>query len=170
VAEPSPESKRGKLRDPIVVGLVVAILGGLGTSWAVGLIGPKTGGSSTVIREGSGGGETSTGGSEAEVQPGASTAVVVEYADNRAGSPVFADPTGGPVEGAGRIPYGTEVEVSCFARNESGMASVSGFYRIASGKWKGNYVVADTMTNGGEVGETDTPNVDGRVPRCGGEE
>lgn len=92
---------------------------------------------------------------------------VVEWADNGEGSPVFADPTGAPVKGKpGRIPYGTEVVVSCFAPNESGMNSVSGFYRIASGEWQGDYVVADTMTNGGEVGDTDTPNVDEEVRKC----
>jgi hypothetical protein len=46
------------------------------------------------------------------------------------------------------------------------MNSVSGFYRIASGEWQDDYVVSDTMTNGGEVGDTDTPNVDKRVRKC----
>ena len=105
-----------------------------------------------------------------EPAPAPTKATVVEWSDNRAGSPVFADPTGAPVEGKpGRIPYGTEVVVSCFAPNESGMSSVSGFYRIASGEWQDDYVVADTMTNGGEVGDADTPAIDERIQQCDNE-
>ncbi|MGN6588639.1 MAG: hypothetical protein ACTHKT_14395 [Solirubrobacterales bacterium] len=102
--------------------------------------------------------------------PASYPGTVVEYADNRAGSPVFANPEGAAVDGLpGRIPYGTRVLVSCVALNESGMSSVSGFYLIASGRWRNNYVVSDTMTNGGPVGTTTTPNIDPHVPRCDAE-
>jgi hypothetical protein len=100
--------------------------------------------------------------------PAAHSATVVEYADNHAGAPVFANPEGTAVEGVpGRIPYGTRVFVSCVAPQRSGMSSVSGLYLIASGRWRDDYVVADTMTNGGPVGNTTTPNIDPRVPWCG---
>ena len=116
------------------------------------------------------GGQASAGEVEAVPRkpPSAHSATVVEYADNHSGSPVFANPEGAAVEGVpGRIPYGTRVLVSCVAPQQSGMSSVSGLYLIASGRWRNAYVVADTMTNGGPVGNTTTPNVDPRVPRCG---
>jgi len=93
---------------------------------------------------------------------------VLEYGDNRNGSPVFADPEGHPVASNVQsiIPFGTEVTVRCYAPNEAGMASVSAFYLIASGPWKGTYVVADTMSNGGPPGNTSSPNVDPRVKKC----
>jgi hypothetical protein len=82
---------------------------------------------------------------------------------------VFADPGGDTVTGVPkRIPYGTPVAVTCVAPNETGaMKSVHGLYLIASGPWHGTYVVSDTMTNGGSLGATNTPNIDPRVPRCG---
>jgi hypothetical protein len=91
-----------------------------------------------------------------------------EFADNRNGSPVFADPTGRPIAGtlATRIPFGTVVDVTCKAPNQSGSSSISAFYHIADGPWKDYYVVADTMSNGGPLGNTDSPNVDPRVPDC----
>ena len=157
------------IADLIAIGVIVAVVAAfvLGFSSSGGTAGEGTSGETVTKREGpkDSPGATTAGGSK----PGSHT--VVEYADNREGSPAYADPAGTPVEGApSRIPYGTKVVVSCFAPNESGMSSVSGFYRIASGKWQGSYVVADTMTNGGEVGETDTPNVDSRVRGCSAEE
>lgn len=94
---------------------------------------------------------------------------IEEIAGNRKGSPVFADPSGAPVPATipTRIPYGTAVSVACFAPNTSGMTSVSGFYLIDGGTWNGTYVVADTMTNGGTLGDASSPNVDLRVPACG---
>jgi hypothetical protein len=88
--------------------------------------------------------------------------------DNHNGAPVFADNTGRPVAGdlPGRIPYGTEVPVECYEENAAGMASVSAFYVIGGGKWAGNVVVADVMTNGGPLGNTNTPNIDPAVPAC----
>lgn len=94
--------------------------------------------------------------------------VVTEFADNRNGSPVFADSYGHPVESKkpSRIPYGTRVLVDCKAPNLSGVASISAFYHITAGAWLGDYVVADTMTNGGKLGNTTTPNVDPRIKPC----
>lgn len=64
------------------------------------------------------------------------------------------------------IPYETKVEVSCFAEDKSGMASVNGFYLIATGEWKDDYVVANTMTNGGAIGDRTSPGRDPRVKTC----
>jgi hypothetical protein len=170
---PTKSGDRITIGDLIVIGVIVAVVGtaavafALGSGSSGGTAGEETNGKAVTKPEGTedSPGATTTGGSK----PGAHT--VVEYADNREGSPVYADPTGAPVEGVpSRIPFGTKVLVSCFAPNESGMSSVSGFYRIASGEWQGSYVVADTMTNGGEVGETETPNVDSRVRGCSAEE
>ncbi len=147
--------------DWIAAGAIGAVIAGIVLAQILGS--GSSNGSTAEQEVAQGSAPASPGNSE----PGPGTSTVVEWADNREGSPVFADPTGAPVKGkSGRIPYGTEVVVSCFAPNESGMASVSGFYRIASGEWQGDYVVADTMTNGGEVGDTDTPNVDEEVPSC----
>jgi hypothetical protein len=93
----------------------------------------------------------------------------LEYADNTNGSPVLASPRGTAVAGdlPGRIPYGTKVYVVCWAPNEvAGMSSVTALYLIASGRWAHDYVVSDTMSNGGPLGNTDTPNMDPRVHPC----
>jgi len=149
------------IADWIAIGVIVAVLGAI-----VGTLALESNSSDGTVSEG----DPAPSSEGSEPGPGATMSTVVEWSDNRAGSPVFADPTGTPVEGKpSRIPYGTEVVVRCFALNESGMNSVSGFYRIASGEWHGDYVVADTMTNGGKVGDTDTPTVDGRIQKCSNE-
>jgi hypothetical protein len=96
------------------------------------------------------------------------SARIPEYADNHLGSPVFAKPDETAVVGVPpRIPYGTRVIVACETPNSTGgTPSVTAFYLIAGGRWKGDYAVSDTMSNGGPLGNTDTPNVDPRVPRC----
>jgi hypothetical protein len=148
--------------DWIAIGVIVAILGAIAVAIALG-----SNSSGGTIAEGTGGGGLVQGAEGSEPGNGGSGSTVVEWSDNTEGSPVFSDPMGGAVKGRPtRIPYGTEVVVSCFAKNESGMRSVSGFYRIASGEWQGDYVVTDTMTNGGEVGNTETPDVDERVQEC----
>jgi transcriptional regulator with XRE-family HTH domain len=93
---------------------------------------------------------------------------VVEFADNHLGSPVFAAPDGSHVVGAlPRIPYGTKLRVTCEVPNtSSSLPSVTAFYLVAGGRWDSDYVVADTMSNGGPLGNTDTPNVDPRVRAC----
>jgi hypothetical protein len=101
--------------------------------------------------------------------PVKSGSVSLEYADNTSGSPVFASPHGAPVGGGlpRRIPYGTKVYVRCWSPNEvSGMTSVTALYLIASGSWAHDYVVSDTMSNGGPLGNTNTPNLDPHVQRC----
>jgi hypothetical protein len=122
---------------------------------------------------------TSGGTSQHAVQNGSTTTTaktpvppgrrILEYADNTSGSPVFASPRGAPVAGnlAARIPYGTKVYVVCWAPNEvPSMTSVTALYLIASGRWAHEYVVSDTMSNGGPLGNTSTPNLDPRVHRC----
>jgi hypothetical protein len=93
---------------------------------------------------------------------------VLEYSDNHQGSPVFADRAGDPVKGvAARIPFGTKVYVTCEIPNTSDqLGTVHAFYLIASGPWRDDYVVSDTMSNGGPPGNTTSPNVDPRVKRC----
>lgn len=150
------------IADWLAIGVIVAVLGAIAVALALG-----SSSSDETVSE-----ATSVSNPEASKPgPSATKSTVVEWSDNRAGSPVFADPTGTPVEGKpSRIPYGTEVVASCFALDESGINSVSGFYRIANGEWQGDYVVADTMTNGGKVGDTDTPTIDGRIQKCRSEE
>jgi hypothetical protein len=146
----------------IIVAAVLALIHLLGTSSH-----PRSATHGPVPRSSTASSSTgSTASTPGSPAPG-STAVI-EYADNRHGAPVFADPRGDPVAGVpNRIPYGTRVVVSCVAPNETGaMNTVHGFYLIASGRWRGDYVVADTMSNGGQLGATNTPNIDPRVRRC----
>jgi hypothetical protein len=92
--------------------------------------------------------------------------VVIEYADDHRDSPVYAGPPGNAVGVPTRIPYGTRMPVSCVAPNQSGtMPSVHGLYLIAGGRWRHEYVVADTMS-WETVGATTTPNIDPRVRPC----
>jgi hypothetical protein len=100
--------------------------------------------------------------------PSTAQHAVRELADNKNGSSVYADPEGTPVGNGlpGRIPYGTAVMVDCVAPNQTGISSVTALYHIVDGKWKGNFVVSDAMSNGGPLGNTDTPNVDPAVPAC----
>jgi hypothetical protein len=93
---------------------------------------------------------------------------VTEYGDNHRGSPVFSTTYGAAVPAGipARIPYATRVDVTCSAPNRSGIASVSAFYLVADGRWHDLWVVADTMTNGGPVGNTTSPDVDPAVPTC----
>jgi hypothetical protein len=107
---------------------------------------------------------TTEEGGEEEVPSGHT---VAEWSDNRKGSPVFASPKAESVKGEPtRIPYGEEVLVSCWAENESGISSITAFYLIASGTWQGDYVVTDTMTNGGKIGSEDSESVDPEVSEC----
>jgi hypothetical protein len=125
------------------------------------------GGKTTGSKESGAAEDTRTPAEKANRSRTAQSGTIVEYADSHAGSPVFASREGAPVAGSpGRIPYGTSVSVTCFAPNETGMASVSGLYLIASGHWRGDFVVSDTMTNGGPLGTTTTPNLDPRVAKC----
>ena len=104
-----------------------------------------------------------------ESDPSPRLSPILELAGNRQGSPVFGSPRGTPFSGASpRIPYGTKVFVDCKAKNESGIVSVTAFYHIVTGTWKGGFVVADTMTNGGKLGDPNSPNVDPEVPPCDG--
>lgn len=150
------------------IALVVTIAGTFVAGLLLGWFGSDSGSTPTVIREvGTSAREGSAGSGKKVSQAERSSGPVVEYADNRNGSPVFAGPEGATVEeGSEVIPYGTKVEASCFAENKSGMASVNGFYLIATGEWKGDYVVANTMTNGGAIGDRTSPGRDPRVKTC----
>jgi hypothetical protein len=152
---------------PAAVLLVVTIVGTFIASMLFGWFGSASD-TPTVIREvESAAGKGSTGSGEKGSQAEPSPKFVVEYADNLNGSPVFAGPEGAVVEeGPEVIPYETKVEVICYAKDESGMASVNGYYLIGAGEWKGDYVVADTMTNGGPIGNRTTPGRDPRVKTC----
>jgi hypothetical protein len=157
-----------KHKDQILIGLLVGVvLLGIpaGIKWVPDLLDSNSSGG--TIAEETGGGGSAPKPEDSAPGAGGSESTVVEWSDNTGGSPVFNDPMGSAIEGKPtRIPYGTKVVVSCLAKNESGMRSVSGFYRIASGEWQGDYVVTDTMTNGGKVGDAETPAVDERVQKC----
>lgn len=56
--------------------------------------------------------------------------------------------------------------VDCKAPNQTGSPGITALCHIVDGQWKGNCVVSDTMSNGGPLGNTDTPNVDPAVPAC----
>lgn len=152
---------------PATVLLFVTIVGTFVAGLLLGWFGSSSD-SPTVIREvETATGERSAGSGERGSQAEPSPEFVVEYADNMNGSPVFAGPEGAVVEeGSEVIPYETKVEVICYAKDESGMASVNGYYLIGAGEWKGDYVVADTMTNGGPIGNRTTPGRDPRVKTC----
>jgi hypothetical protein len=80
---------------------------------------------------------------------------VAVYADNRAAA------SNAPV-----IPFNQQVEVSCFAPNESGISSINAFYLLASGPWKGTYASANEFTNGGAHESAADPSIDSRVKPC----
>lgn len=94
--------------------------------------------------------------------------LVEELSDFRGGAVVYADTKGSPVPDPlpKRIPFGESVQVKCKAPNATGAASVTALYLIAEGRWKGTYVVTDSMTNGFTRGADGSPNVDPRVPDC----
>jgi hypothetical protein len=91
-----------------------------------------------------------------------------EVAANRLGTPVFRDPQGAavPPQVPASIPYLTEVQVRCKVRNTSAMTSVSYWYLLADGPWRGMYAPSDTFANGDPIGTTGSHNVDTKVPEC----
>jgi len=165
-AETSPPSRRTRFVPELARSTWGIVAGALSILLAGGLTALfATGGTShkPAVHTGA---STSTTGRVLASEPGSR---ILEYADNTSGSPVFSSPRGAHVEGSlpGRIPYGTEVYVHCWTANEvPGMTSVTGLYLIASGRWAHDYVVSDTMSNGGPLGNTNTPNLDPRVGRC----
>jgi hypothetical protein len=88
-----------------------------------------------------------------------------ETTANRRGVPTFRD-TSGSASSAGSIPYGTEVDVSCVAPNNSGMSSINAFYRIETGRWRRTYAPANTFANGDPLGTVGTHDIDPAVPPC----
>ena len=96
-----------------------------------------------------------------------SSQTYTEISDNTNGVAVFSSPEGGAVPNnvPPRIPYGTHVQVACFAPNLSGMASVNDLYLIESGPWQNMYGVADSFANGGPMGQN-SDNIDPAVPKC----
>jgi hypothetical protein len=121
--------------------------------------------------QGSGGGSTVPPTRQAGQAPSRSARLrvsgrtVIEYTDWRGGVQVYADNAGG-ASGLPPIPFDHVVQVSCIARNLSGMASINGFYLVASGRWKGTYASANEFTNGGPRQVASDPNIDPRVPTC----
>jgi hypothetical protein len=162
-SEDSHEKRSWRVSYTVFIVFVVSIA----AAFVIWLI-VYSGGGSDASKAGS---ASSAGASRSTATPtrstNATTSVVDEYSDNHQGSPVFAGPDGTPVKsGPSRIPFGTLVHVKCKVPNQTGMTSVSALYLIADGDWAGAYVVADTMTNGGPLGSTDSPNVDPQVPDC----
>jgi hypothetical protein len=85
-----------------------------------------------------------------------------EETDNHRGTSVFLDPMGdAPTSGPADIPFGTQVAVKCWARNESGMGSINAFYLVETPPWAGEYAPANTFLNADTTGTLDP-----LVPRC----
>jgi hypothetical protein len=85
-----------------------------------------------------------------------------EVTYNRHGTPVFANPTGDPVtSGPPSIPFGTHVEVKCWAVNVSSMGSINASYLIETPPWEGDYAPANTFLNADTGGA-----IDPDVPQC----
>lgn len=79
-----------------------------------------------------------------------------EMTDNHLGTDVFKDPLGGAVtSGPVSIPYGTQVLVKCWAKNESTMTSINAFYLIETKPWVGDYAPANTFLNADTTGALD---------------
>jgi hypothetical protein len=92
-------------------------------------------------------------------------AMVMEYADLRAGVQVYASNTG-EASNLPDIPFNQGVKVTCRAPNNSGIASINSFYLIGSGRWKGAYTSANEFTNGGPLGVASDPWLDPRIRAC----
>jgi hypothetical protein len=92
----------------------------------------------------------------------------VEIAGNRNGTPVFRDTQGSAVPPGmpASIDYLTRVRVRCKVENASAMTSVSYWYLLADGPWRGMYAPSDTFANGDPLGTRGTHNVDTNVPDC----
>lgn len=87
-----------------------------------------------------------------------------EIVGNPIGTVVFTNPQGGATDGF--IPFGQDVQVKCWAQNESGIASINEFYRIVTAPWTGDYAPANTFTNGGPLGAAGSADIDPAVPEC----
>lgn len=116
-------------------------------------------------------------GAPAEVRPAGSTTSTVpviptytETVDNVNGAAVFRNPSGADitVPGSTRIPYRTQVQVQCWALNESDLLSVNAFYLIQTKPWTGTWAPANTFANGDPVGKAGTTAIDPQIPRCRG--
>lgn len=92
----------------------------------------------------------------------------VEIAGNRNGTPVFRDTQGSavPSDVPASIDYLTRVRVRCKVENTSAMTSVSYWYLLADGPWRGMYAPSDTFANGDPLGTRGTHNVDANIPDC----
>jgi hypothetical protein len=82
----------------------------------------------------------------------------------RGETPVFRTPSS--EVSIGGIPSATEIEVSCFTPNRSGIPGINDFYFIFSGQWRSFYAPANAFTNGAEPGSPNAAAIDPRVPRC----
>jgi hypothetical protein len=93
--------------------------------------------------------------------------LVAEYSDWAYGIKVYANNHAASSNDR-VIPFNQQVEVSCVASNDSGIASINAFYLIASGVWKGTYASANEFSNGGPPGSASDPDIDPRVHACPG--
>ena len=140
----------------VTAGVVAPLLLGVGLGLAAGrLVGQNSGQPSSAV--------TGSGGSVVPAGPTHS-----EVAANRRGTQVFRDPQGAavPPPVPASIPYLTKVQVRCKVRNTSAMTSVSYWYLLADGPWRGMYAPSDTFANGDPIGTIGTHNVDTKVPDC----
>jgi len=112
-------------------------------------------------------------GSHAAASPAVSPAALhAETADNHNGSLIFASIRPGSADQlrvVGAYAFGDQVEVTCYTPNTTGqMSSVTGFYRIGTGRFAGGWTVADTFVNvaGATAGTVNDIRRDLSVPDC----
>jgi hypothetical protein len=146
--------------------VVAAAIGATVNLWGTHGGSPKQSGTPPVSPTGS---VTSPAASDSEatnaspaVQPNSSGKLHTEETYNHLGTDVFSDPAGAAVSrGPAFIPFGTNVQVKCYARNESTMTSINDFYLVETPPWKGEYAPANTFLNADTTGSLDP-----KVPRC----
>ena len=147
--------------------VVAAVIGATVNLW-----GTQSGGSpkqSSTPPVSSTGSVTSPAASDSEttvaspaVHPNSSGKLYTEETYNHLGTDVFSDPAGAAVSsGPGSIPFGTNVQVKCYAPNESTMTSINDFYLVETSPWKGEYAPANTFLNADTTGSLDP-----KVPKC----
>jgi hypothetical protein len=167
---PEQTNKKGKWTIAVLVPIAVALIGAVGAI-AAAVIPGRTDGSPTPP-------STTPTSSTASVRASASSVGITtgpaptssvsvsakgspgklhwEETYNHLGTDVFSDNYGDAVtSGPESIPFGTWVQVKCWAPNNSGMGSINVFYLIETSPWKGDYAPANTFLNGDTSGDLD---------------
>jgi hypothetical protein len=173
--KPGPAKKKGRWPMAVLVPIAVALIGAVGAIAAAVLPGRTDGNatppsatptsSTAPVRAPSSSASTATGPAPApsvSVPAKASGQLHWEETYNHLGTDVFSNNYGDAVvSGAGSMPFGTWVQVRCWAPNDSGMGSINVFYLIETSPWKGDYAPANTFLNADTSGDLDP-----KVPEC----